>query len=255
MIEIQFSHAWDLSPEAAVKLQHQLKSEIITTDRFGEVRSVAGVDVGFEDGGDTTRAAVAVLSFPELRVVERSVARRPTSFPYVPGLLSFREVPAVLDALEKLRSLPDLLLCDGQGTAHPRRFGIACHLGLLTNLPAIGVGKSLLVGRYEEVSDTKGAWQPLIHRGETIGAVLRTRPGTKPLFISPGHRISLPTAIDYVLHCTTRYRLPETTRAAHKLASETSAAEVDAMLEKSEYYGKSDAKSDISENGQLELGI
>lgn len=254
-MEIQFSHAWDLSPEAAVELQHQLKSEIITTDRLGEVRSVAGVDVGFEDGGNTTRAAVAVLSFPELRLVERSVARRPTSFPYVPGLLSFREVPAVLDALGKLRSVPDLLLCDGQGTAHPRRFGIACHLGLLTNLPAIGVGKSLLVGKYGEVPDNKGAWQPLIHRGETIGAVLRTRPGTKPLFISPGHRISLPTAIDYVLRCTTRYRLPETTRAAHKLASETSVAEVDALLEQSEKRDPLDISEDISENGQLELGI
>ncbi|MBD1851050.1 deoxyribonuclease V [Leptolyngbya sp. FACHB-711] len=252
MIETQYSHAWNLSSEEAVQLQHRLKSNIITIDQLGEVRSVAGVDVGFEDGGNTTRAAVAVLSFPDLRLVERSVARRPTSFPYVPGLLSFREVPAVLDALEKLRTLPDLLLCDGQGTAHPRRFGIACHLGLLINLPAIGVGKSLLVGKYEEVLDTKGAWQPLTHRGETIGAVLRTRPGTKPLYISPGHRISLATAIDFVLRCTTRYRLPETTRFAHKLASETPAAQIDAMLADKERNLETEEQV---KQGQLDLSI
>jgi len=252
MIQTQYSHAWNLSSEEAVQLQHRLKSNIITIDQLGEVRSVAGVDVGFEDGGNTTRAAVAVLSFPDLRLVERSVARRPTSFPYVPGLLSFREVPAVLDALEKLRTLPDLLLCDGQGTAHPRRFGIACHLGLLINLPAIGVGKSLLVGKHEEVLDTKGAWQPLTHRGETIGAVLRTRPGTKPLYISPGHRISLATAIDFVLRCTTRYRLPETTRFAHKLASETPAAQIDAMLADKERNLETEEQV---KQGQLDLSI
>ena len=252
MIQTQYSHAWNLSSEEAVQLQHRLKSNIITIDQLGEVRSVAGVDVGFEDGGNTTRAAVAVLSFPDLRLVERSVARRPTSFPYVPGLLSFREVPAVLDALEKLRTLPDLQLCDGQGTAHPRRFGIACHLGLLINLPAIGVGKSLLVGKHEEVLDTKGAWQPLTHRGETIGAVLRTRPGTKPLYISPGHRISLATAIDFVLRCTTRYRLPETTRFAHKLASETPAAQIDAMLAGKERNLETEEQV---KQGQLDLSI
>lgn len=242
-MQTQFIHDWDLSPDAAVQLQLQLKSKIVTVDQLGSVRSVAGVDVGFEDSGNTTRAAVAVLSFPDLQVIERTIARRPTSFPYVPGLLSFREVPAVLDALERLRSLPDLLLCDGQGTAHPRRFGIACHLGLLTDLPAIGVGKSLLVGKHAEVPDDKGAWQPLIDKGETIGAVLRTRPGTKPLYISPGHRVSLATAIDYVRRCTTRYRLPETTRFAHKLASETPAAEVDALI------------AQTASDAQLELGI
>lgn len=257
MMQTQYSHDWNLSSEEAVQLQQQLKSKVITTDQLGEVRSVAGVDVGFEDGGNTTRAAVAVLSFPDLRVVERSVARRPTSFPYIPGLLSFREVPAVLDALEKLQTLPDLLLCDGQGTAHPRRFGIACHLGLLPDLPAIGVGKSLLVGKHEEVPDIKGAWQPLMHRGETIGAVLRTRPGTKPLYISPGHRISLPTAIDYVLRCTTRYRLPETTRFAHKLASETPATQIDAMLlQEDAADGKEDRETaERLEQGQLDLSI
>lgn len=223
-MEIQQRHRWDLSPEEAIALQQVLRQEVITTDQFGEVRWVAGIDVGFEDGGETTRAAVAVLNFPELQLQEQSIARRPTTFPYIPGLLSFREVPTVLEALEQLTLTPDLLLCDGQGIAHPRRLGIACHIGLLTDMPAIGVGKSRLVGHHAEVANEKGAWQPLLHKGETIGAVLRTRPKTNPLYISPGHRISLESAIDYVLRCTTKYRLPETTRFAHKLASETPAA-------------------------------
>jgi len=150
---------------------------------------------------------------------EQAVARRPTAFPYIPGLLSFREVPAVLEALQLLRRLPDMLLCDGQGMAHPRRFGIACHLGVLTDLPAIGVAKSRLLGTCAAVADGKGSRQPLYDKGEVIGTVLRTRRGVQPLYISVGHRVGLESAVDIVLRCTTRYRLPETTRAAHKLAS------------------------------------
>jgi deoxyribonuclease V len=212
-------HDWDLTPEQAIALQQELRHQIVLTDDFAPIRYVAGVDVGFEAEGTITRAAVAVLTLEHLQLVDRAIARRPTTFPYIPGLLSFREVPAVLDALAKLTMLPDLLLVDGMGTAHPRRFGIACHLGLLTQLPALGVGKSLLVGKHAELGNDRGSFQPLIHKGETIGVVLRTRPGTKPLFISPGHRISLDSAIAYTLRCTTKYRLPETTRHAHKLAS------------------------------------
>ncbi len=218
-MQLHFSHDWNLPPEAAIALQQELRDRVVLTDELGEVQYVAGVDVGFESGGTITRAAVAVLSLADLQLQDRAIARRPTEFPYIPGLLSFREVPAVLDALEKLQIEPDLLLCDGQGIAHPRRFGIASHLGVLTNLPTIGVAKSILVGRHAELSDQRGSWQPLIHKGETIGVALRTRPGTKPVYISPGHRISLQTAIDYVMRCTTKYRLPETTRHAHKLAS------------------------------------
>lgn len=218
-LQIVSSHSWDLSPEAAIALQQALRNQIVLTDQFAPIRHVAGVDVGFEAEGTVTRAAVAVLTLNELQLVDRAIARRPTSFPYIPGLLSFREVPAVLDALEKLAILPDLLLCDGQGIAHPRRFGIACHIGLLTNLPAIGVAKSLLVGKHAELADERGSRQPLIHKNEVIGVALRTRPKTKPLFISPGHRISMESAIAYTLRCTTKYRLPETTRHAHKLAS------------------------------------
>jgi deoxyribonuclease V len=228
-MDLHHQHGWNLTPEEAIALQQSLQQAVITLDQFQSIDTVAGVDVGFEDAGHTTRAAVAVLSFPGLQLQEQTIARRPTTFPYIPGLLSFREVPAVLDALEKLHILPDLLLCDGQGTAHPRRFGIACHLGLLTNIPSIGVAKSLLVGNHADILDEKGAWQPLQHKGETIGAALRTRPKTKPLYISPGHRVSLETAIDYVLRCTTKYRLPETTRFAHKLASETPASELEKL--------------------------
>lgn len=212
-------HEWDLAPEAAIALQQTLRHQIILTDDFETIQYVAGVDVGFEADGTITRAAIAVLHLDGLQVVDRAIARRPTTFPYIPGLLSFREVPAVLDALAQLTRLPDLLLVDGMGTAHPRRFGIACHLGLLTQIPALGVGKSLLVGKYAELGHDRGSYQPLIHKGETIGVALRTRPHTNPVFISPGHRISLASAIAYTLRCTTKYRLPETTRHAHKLAS------------------------------------
>lgn len=210
---------WPTTAAEAIALQQQLRSQVVTTDDFGSVQTVAGVDVGFEAGGTVTRAAIAILTYPELELQESAVARCPTVFPYIPGLLSFREIPAVLQAFAQLRTSPDLLLCDGQGLAHPRRFGIACHLGLLVNLPSIGVAKSRLVGHYTEPATTKGAQQPLEDRGETIGVVLRTRTGTKPLYISVGHRISLESAIAYVSNCTTRYRLPETTRWAHRLAS------------------------------------
>jgi deoxyribonuclease V len=213
-------HSWDVTAAQARAIQEELREGLVTDDDLGTVNTVAGVDVGFEGQGTVTRAALAVLSFPDLEPVEHSLAKRPTSFPYVPGLLSFREIPAVLDAIEALRTQPDLLLCDGQGYAHPRRFGLACHLGLLTGLPSIGVAKSRLIGEHEELGEQKGARTWLTHGGEIIGALLRTRARVKPLYVSVGHRVGLETALDYVLACTTRYRLPETTRQAHRLASE-----------------------------------
>lgn len=212
-------HAWNLRPTEAIALQKTLRQRVERSDRLPAIRHVAGVDVGFEDNGRTTRAAVAVLSFPDLRLVESALVRRPTSFPYVPGLLSFRELPAVLEALDTLKTAPDVVLCDGQGIAHPRRFGIACHLGVLLDLPTIGVAKSRLIGAHAEPPDEKGGWAPLLDKGETVGAALRTRVGVKPIYVSPGHRVSLATAIALTLACTTRYRLPETTRHAHRLAS------------------------------------
>ncbi len=218
---------WPTTFEAAQALQEQLRSQVITSDDIGDVRMVAGVDAGYEPDPDAgpgsdrvlARAAIVVLEYPSLRPLDYTIARQPTTFPYVPGFLSFREAPAAVAAIKQLRVRPDLLICDGQGIAHPRRFGIACHLGLLTGIPAIGCAKSLLVGRHAPVPDERGAFVPLIHRGEQIGVVLRTRAGTKPLFISVGHRISLDMAVEFVMSCTTKYRLPETTRAADGLAS------------------------------------
>jgi deoxyribonuclease V len=216
------AHPWPKSVAEARTLQDKMRHRVITRDRLNTVRFVAGVDVGFEDSGRITRAAVVVLNFPDLEFCDQSIAQRRTRFPYVPGYLSFREAPAVLAAFERLRIVPDLLLCDGQGYAHPRRFGIACHLGLLTNTPSIGVAKSRLIGVHGEPGIKKGESVPLIDRGETVGAVVRTRDGVNPLYISIGHRISLKTAINYVVRCTTKYRLPETTRRAHRLASNRS---------------------------------
>lgn len=215
-----YAHPWNVTPAEAIALQKRLRAALVTEDRLDEVRLVAGIDVGFEQGNTLTRAAVVVLTFPGLAPVEEVVARRPTSFPYVPGLLSFREGPAILDALSRLQATPDLLLFDGQGLAHPRHFGIACHMGLLMNCPSIGVAKSRLTGRPAgPLGEEKGSWQPLVDREEVVGAVLRSRTNVRPLYVSVGHRVSLPTALHYTLACTTRYRLPETTRLADRLAS------------------------------------
>jgi deoxyribonuclease V len=218
-MEIPTSIYWPQSAEEAIAIQQVLRKEVIIADEIGAVNFVAGVDVGFEGEGTVTRAAVAILTFPGLQVVETFLARQPTRFPYVPGLLSFREIPALLEALSNIKTKPDIILCDGHGTAHPRRLGIASHLGVLLDCPTIGVGKSLLVGRHAKVGLQRGDYEPLVHKGETIGAVLRTRTGFNPLYISGGHKVSLQSAIDYVMKCTTKYRLPETTRAAHHLAS------------------------------------
>jgi deoxyribonuclease V len=218
--EAGLTHPWDLAPRDAVAWQNRLRDRVVAHDDLPErIEHVAGVDVGFEDGGRITRAAVAVLRCPELIPVARAVARLPTAFPYVPGLLSFRELPAVLAAVRQLETPPDLFLCDGQGLAHPRRFGIACHLGVLLDAPSIGVAKTRLCGTFGEPPEPRGAWTPLRERGEVIGAVLRTRRNVKPLFVSIGHRVSLETAVHWVLACTTRFRLPEPTRLAHHLAS------------------------------------
>lgn len=213
--------AWDLSPAAAIALQRELAQRVVCVDASGlsEPRMVAGVDVGFEQAEQMARAAVVLLSLPRLQPVAHSLERVPVHWPYIPGLLSFRELPAVLAAWQALAVHPDVVLCDGQGIAHPRRLGIASHLGVLLDVPTIGVGKTRLVGRYTDPPQRRGAWSELRDRGEVIGAVLRTRVGVRPLFISIGHRITLPTAVDLVLRCTGRYRLPETTRAAHRLAS------------------------------------
>ncbi|MBP0014465.1 MAG: deoxyribonuclease V [Roseofilum sp. SBFL] len=210
---------WPTSVGEAKLIQEEWRDRTVTSDELPEVHWVAGVDLGFEDDGKTTRAAVAVLSFPDLKLVETAIALCPTIFPYVPGFLSFREVPPILQALRQLTTTPDLILCDGQGLAHPRRFGLACHLGTLLDCPTIGVAKSRFIGTHDEPAPQRGSWTPLKDREETIGAVLRTRTKVKPLYVSIGHKICLETAIAYVLDCSPHYRLPETTRIADRLAS------------------------------------
>lgn len=216
---LAFAHPWDVSIAEAKQLQFELAQHVILDDQFTPPQHVAGVDVGFEQKGKITRAAIVVLRYPELTLVDKSLARCKTVFPYVPGYLSFRELPSVLQALDQLHTIPDIFLCDGQGIAHPRRFGIASHLGVLTDIPSIGVAKSRLIGTYQEPGPNKGDHSDLYDGDEQIGVVLRTRMQVKPLYVSPGHRISFSSACQWVLNCTTRYRLPETTRHAHRLAS------------------------------------
>lgn len=199
-------------------MQERLRGTVSRRNRLGRVRCVAGLDVAFEQRRTVARGAVVVLALPRLEIVERHVARLPLRFPYVPGLLSFREVPVLLAALAALEQRPDLLLCDGQGYAHPRRFGLACHLGVLADVPAIGVAKSRLIGEHGSVPAARGEWTALSDGAERIGAVLRSREGVRPLYVSSGHRIDLPTAVRYVMRCVTRYRLPEPTRLADRLS-------------------------------------
>jgi deoxyribonuclease V len=182
------------------------------------VNTVAGVDVGFPDR-ETARAAIVVLSFPDLRPLAYAVAEVKAEFPYIPGLLAFREVPAVLAAVEKLRDLPDLFVFDAQGLAHPRRLGLASHAGLLLDRPSIGCAKSRLIGAYVEPGLERGDTSPLMDGGKRIGAVVRTRARVKPVYVSVGHKVDLDTAVRYVLDCAPNYRLPETTRYAHRVAS------------------------------------
>lgn len=211
-------HAWDLSPKEAVALQKDLRAEVVA-DRpldLGTVRLVAGVDVSVKD--NVSQAAVVVATFPEFEVVEISRAIRPTPFPYVSGLLSFREGPVLEEAFETLAAEPDVFIFDGSGYAHPRRIGIACHMGLWLDRPTVGCSKTRLTGRHEEVPPEKGAWAPLLDKAEVVGAALRTRAGTNPVFVSPGHLIDLPSAIDLVMRCSPKFRLPEPIRLAHNAA-------------------------------------
>ena len=210
---------WELSPTDAKILQLTLSRKVIHTDKVGNISTIAGVDAGYRGEGNLSCAAAVLLSYPDLDPIDNAVAFRNTSYPYVPGLLAFRELPALIDAFEKLEGKPDLILCDGHGKAHPRRFGIACHLGVLLDIPTIGAGKSRLTGTHSPVQDQRGASEYLWDGEEIIGAVVRTRTGVNPIYVSIGHRISLNTAVQIVLDCCPRYRIPEPLREAHRLAS------------------------------------
>ncbi len=209
-------HAWDVSPSEAVEIQQRLRHLVRQGPEveLEAIRTVGGVDVSYRD---VSRAAVVVVALPSLEVVEQAEAVRETTFPYVPGLLSFREIPAVLDALAKLSTQPDVLMCDGQGYAHPRRLGLASHLGVYLDRVTLGCAKSRLIGRFVEPGPNAGDFTPLVDRGELVGVALRTKPRTNPLFVSVGHRMDLETAVELVLRCLRGYRLPEPTRLADKL--------------------------------------
>ena len=209
-------HSWDVSPQEAFELQNQLAGRVERQPRLGPVNHVAGIDVSIQ--GDVARAAVVVLDYRTLNPVDYAIATRPVTFPYVPGLLAFREGPVVLEALERIQTRPDLLIFDGQGLAHPRRLGIASHIGVLVDMTSIGCAKSRLCGQHDDPGPEPGDYTDLVDAGEIIGAVLRTRRGVNPVFVSIGHRIDLATSIGYILACTRGYRLPETTRWAHRVA-------------------------------------
>lgn len=216
-MKIRHLHSWQVTPSEAVQIQRQLRNQVSPCNSLGDVHTVAGVDMGIE--GQTGRAAVVVLSYPELEPVAQSLAECPIQFKYIPGLLSFREVPPVLAAFEKLLVEPDLIIADGQGIAHPRRIGIASHLGLLLDKPTIGCAKSRLCGRYQEPEERAGSFSYLLDDGEIIGAALRTKDKTRVVYVSPGHKIDLETSIHYVLSCCRGYRLPQPIRLAHQAAS------------------------------------
>jgi len=212
-------HEWDLSYSQARQLQTQLAGQVQFIRLRKRLRLVAGLDCAFSEDGGKIFAAVAVLHFPELEVVETATASMKVSFPYVPGLLSFREAPVCITAVERLKCRPDLFLVDGQGVAHPRRFGLAAHLGVFLDMPTIGCAKSRLIGEFEEPAIEKGTFSLLRDKGEVIGAVVRTRSGVKPVFVSVGHKCLLDDAVRMVLLCASKYRVPEPTRLAHHLVS------------------------------------
>jgi deoxyribonuclease V len=208
-------HSWNLTPKQAVEVQRRLARRVSRTAPRRRIRSIAGVDCAFSPDGERCLAAAVVWRADE-GVLEERIASRPLRFPYVPGLLSFREAPAVLAALRLLRSEPDALMVDGHGLAHPRRFGIACHLGVLSGLPSVGVAKSRLCGEHREPGARRGSRAALVHDGERIASVLRTRDAVRPVYVSIGHRVDLETAERWVLHASGGYRLPEPTRLADR---------------------------------------
>jgi deoxyribonuclease V len=214
MMEPRLETRWNLTPREAMRVQESLRDRVELEDRFGDIRYVAGADMAFDPQTEVAFAGVIVYRFPGLEEVERRMARRKLRFPYVPGLLSFRECPVLLAAFARLRSEPDLILIDGHGRAHPRRFGIACHIGILFDKPTIGCAKSRLVGEHQEPGDRAGSTAPLTLEGERLGMVLRTRDHVKPIYVTTGHRVSLDSAVGLVKQCVDGFRIPKPTREA-----------------------------------------
>ena len=222
---IQSLHSWDLTPREAIALQQELRTRVRLEPLTREVKTIAGADVSFNKFSETIYTGIVVLRLADLQVIDSVGLRSTAKFPYVPGLLSFREAPSLLEAWERLQTKPDVLMLDGQGIAHPRRLGIACHVGLWLELPTIGCAKSILVGRHGELPLEAGSYVPLIDRGEQVGVALRTKKKVAPIYVSPGHLIDLPSAIPLVLRATSKYRQPEPTRQAHLLVNQLRVAD------------------------------
>jgi deoxyribonuclease V len=219
MIQVRRLHPWRVSQEQAVEIQKSLRSRVRVEKPCSPLRYVAGADAASSKRTDRVWAGVAVLRYPELEVLEERWLQGKSRFSYVPGLLSFREIPLLLKVMEQLQTEPDVILCDGQGIAHPRGFGLACHLGLVVEKPTIGCAKSRLVGKFSEVGAVKGSYADLWHEKQVVGAVARTRSGVKPLFVSPGHRMTLEASLKIVFGCCKKYRVPEPIRRAHALVN------------------------------------
>jgi deoxyribonuclease V len=216
-MEVSTCHRWDVSPAEAILIQKGLAKKVIFNDGFRKIDCVAGVDIGYKGGN--RRAAIVVLGYPRMDLVDCVVVEGRVDFPYITGLLSFREIPLLVEAFKKLKTKPDIILADGQGIAHPRRLGLASHLGLVLDSPVIGCAKSRLWGTFQEPGNEKGSFEYLYDKNEVIGAVVRTRNQVKVVFVSIGHKVSLDSSIRMVLNCCTRFRLPEPTRLAHYAAS------------------------------------
>ncbi|OQY16275.1 MAG: endonuclease V [Desulfobacterium sp. 4572_20] len=218
-MDISDLHPWDVTYKEAVKIQKELKDKVVLKNIDKRIRYVAGLDVSYAKGSNIMWAGVVVLDFPALNKTEERWSQKKVCFPYIPGLLSFREIPALLEALRKIEIKPDLILCDGQGIAHPRGLGLASHLGIILNKPTIGCAKSRLLGTYNQVGERKGDYAYLTYNNRVIGAVVRTRSKVKPIFVSPGYGIMLTDCIRFVLETCSTYRIPEPTRQAHLLVN------------------------------------
>ena len=216
-MQFQQLHPWNVTPKEARQLQNELRTSVLQIDHFQDIKTVAGVDIGLKN--DKALAAVIVLNLADLQIIDGVVAESRITFPYVPGLLSFREIPPLLLAFAHLQTVPDIVIVDGQGLAHPRRFGLASHLGLILDLPTIGCAKSRLCGEYTQPNEQKGAYTHIVDNNEVIGVALRTRTNVSVVYVSIGHKISLRSARKLTLACCPTYRLPETTRYAHKAAT------------------------------------
>lgn len=213
-------NSWNLTPKEAVAAQKEWRLLVSVEPLLREVNTIAGADISFNKFSEVIYSGIVVLSLPDLRIIETASIRSTAKFPYVPGLLSFRESPSFLECWDKLKTKPDVLMLDGQGIAHPRRFGIACHLGLILNLPTIGCAKSILVGTHHELGLDAGSRAPLVDKNEVVGVALRTKKKVQPVYISPGNLIDLDSAIDLTLRTVTKYRQPEPTRQAHLLVNQ-----------------------------------